>query len=700
MSHKSKTIAKLKLLKPNGGESIRKGGSFTISWSSSGINGQVGLLLMMGKREIQVIGKNIPVNKKFFPWKPGKSLPIGRNFSIKIITTNRKYQDSSDRTFSITEGTPSVMKTNSQSTKSLAPLTFKPSIRSCSKTGFIIKQGTKEQVLLTGANLQSTRFVEVTKNGKNAATGFKTEIVKVTSGQLRINITALSTALPAKDYGLRLLDSKRKAVISVSMNILKFSVEKAAEQTSSPQLGIQKPDLIITGFVQDPPNPKAGESWRFEISIKNIGTLDAYFPKGSDVMATKTSGSFSGISHNTNLTISPGDTFKKAQYGGLKTEGTFPVEFKVDPQNVVNESNENNNGKLGNYTVLPQGGNPDLIITNITVDTSTPTTQGFNLNVTLKNQGTGAVNLYTSTQFIVKSINTNYIALKRYLTLSPGQSETVKCYAVQPSAGTSTWIIKVDPDNKVIESNETNNTKNITLTIADSSQTPGKPDLIITGFVQDPPNPKAGESWRFEISIKNIGTLDAYFPKGSDVMATKTSGSFSGISHNTNLTISPGDTFKKAQYGGLKTEGTFPVEFKVDPQNVVNESNENNNGKLGNYTVLPQGGNPDLIITNITVDTSTPTTQGFNLNVTLKNQGTGAVNLYTSTQFIVKSINTNYIALKRYLTLSPGQSETVKCYAVQPSAGTSTWIIKVDPDNKVIESNETNNTKNITLTIK
>ncbi len=228
--------------------------------------------------------------------------------------------------------------------------------------------------------------------------------------------------------------------------------------------------------------------------------------------------------------------------------------------------------------------------------------------------------------------------------------------------------------------------------------TPSIPDLVITSIVQNPPNPIQGQSWKFEVTIQNQGTGNAFIPNGYEYMAHNVSGSFNGIQKGSNLTLTPGQSITGIQYPGNHTPGTHPVTFKVDPENVVNESNEANNQTTGSYTVTATQGQPDLVITNVTVDPN-PTIQGFGVSVTVENQGAGTVNIQGTETTLISTIGTDNILQKGILSLTPGQSRTFNCYAVRLAAGTFNWTIKVDPDNRVSESNDNNNSQNISLTI-
>jgi hypothetical protein len=457
------------------------------------------------------------------------------------------------------------------------------------------------------------------------------------------------------------------------------------------------PDLVITNIAQDPPNPLEGQSWRFEVSIMNQGGATAVIPQGYDVMAHNAAGSWMGISKNSAITIAPGQTYVATQYPGNAPSGSNPVTFKADPENIINEIDENNNQLTGNYTETPTQGPPDLVITNISVSSANPTIQGFNLNVTVENQGAGVVDLQGTQNALIGSINSDNILLEGMMNMLPGESRTYTCSAVRLAPGPFDWTIKVDPENRISEANENNNTMTVSGTITGDPST--SPDLAITAINQVPPNPLEGQSWRFEVSIMNQGSTNAFIPKGYDYMAHNASGSWVGITGGSNITIAPGQTFNGIQYPGNAPSGTNQVTFKVDPENALNETNEANNQLTASYTVTVPQGQADLVITDISLNTANPTVMGFSLNVTVENQGVGVVDIQGGETALLRTVGTDNIELKGVLNLTPGQSRTFTCNAVRLSPGPFNWTIKVDPDGRITEPNEANNTMSVAGTI-
>jgi len=342
------------------------------------------------------------------------------------------------------------------------------------------------------------------------------------------------------------------------------------------------PDLIITDIVQDPPNPIPNQSWRFLVTLKNQGTANAFFPKGTKYMANKEGNSWNGITWDSDITIPPGGTFTGLKYVGVNATGNYTITFKADPDNTIVESSKNNNEKTINYSIAAAG-LPDLIIESISLASPQPTVEGFNLNVVVKNIGSGAVSL--SNLVIIRTVGSDNIEKVGDLHLMPGASTNFVCSAVRLMPGPATWTLIVDPLNKVSESDKSNNTKTIALNIA--GQNDARPDLIVTEIALDPPAPRYTDSWRFLVKIKNQGKISAFFPTGTNYMALKEGNSWNGQTLGSDITIPPGGTFEGVKYHNYPSAGNYNATFKADPDNVVIESDKTNNEKTFSFTLKP-----------------------------------------------------------------------------------------------------------------
>ncbi len=95
----------LTLTSPNGGES---GGLRTvqnITWTSSGLTGNLRIELWKANKKFCIIAANIPIANGNYAWTVGNNtvvqIPAGNDYKVKIITENGLYNDISDGTFFI-----------------------------------------------------------------------------------------------------------------------------------------------------------------------------------------------------------------------------------------------------------------------------------------------------------------------------------------------------------------------------------------------------------------------------------------------------------------------------------------------------------------------------------------------------------------------------------------------------------------------
>jgi hypothetical protein len=350
-----------------------------------------------------------------------------------------------------------------------------------------------------------------------------------------------------------------------------------------------KPDLVITAIVQDPPNPIANQSWRFLVTIKNNGSADASFPNGAQYMGHSTNGGgFTPITAGQAITIPPGGTYTGIQYPGNASAGTFPVTFKVDPSNVVAETDESNNSLTSSYTI-GAAGKPDLAITSITLEPAMlPSTANAKLQVTIKNEGTGVADLEGGGRYIIKSVGADVVRKTGVMNLLPGASMTVVCEPARLVGGSNTWNLMVDPDNLVAETNESNNTKSLTASLVSGGF--GHPDLIITQITTDPAQPTVANNGKFIVTLKNQGTAEAIIPDDWPYMDETVQGPGStttpnGIKMTGGLHLAPGATVNGIKYHAVTGPGTYTITFRADSDNVVPESNEGNNAKALTFTV-------------------------------------------------------------------------------------------------------------------
>ena len=93
----------LKVLYPNGGETLKKGSNIEIKWRSGGLTPNDKVVILLYKKGIKhsVIAGKAP-NSGRHRWKVPGRLPMGKDYRIRIrVLKKLSVNDFSDRNFSI-----------------------------------------------------------------------------------------------------------------------------------------------------------------------------------------------------------------------------------------------------------------------------------------------------------------------------------------------------------------------------------------------------------------------------------------------------------------------------------------------------------------------------------------------------------------------------------------------------------------------
>jgi hypothetical protein len=221
--------------------------------------------------------------------------------------------------------------------------------------------------------------------------------------------------------------------------------------TSSPAtLPTTGPDLVIQEITWSPEVPAAGQTVTFTVVVTNQGKASAvnfyvyYYVDGS----YKDSDSLTSIS--------AGATTKVSFTWSAET-GTHTIKAVADYTDLVAESNESNNGLEIAFSGAVIS---DLIIQDIVWSPTNPSSgQDVNFTVTVKNQGT-AVCYGESVSFFING--SQYDSEGVGGNLYPGQVGTA---IITYNFSTGTKILKFIVHTSSVESDESNNAKEVTLVI-------------------------------------------------------------------------------------------------------------------------------------------------------------------------------------------------------------------------------------------
>ncbi|GAB4306658.1 MAG: hypothetical protein Kow0097_06360 [Candidatus Bipolaricaulota bacterium] len=311
---------------------------------------------------------------------------------------------------------------------------------------------------------------------------------------------------------------------------------------------LAQPDLVVTNITHSPTNPNLGQTITFTVVVRNQGAASA----GSFVVRVQ------GVGPSQDRTVS-------SLAAGAQTNLSFSLPLSASPEtftatadlyNQVAESDEANN--TGQATVTGPLAQPDLVVTNITHTPTNPNLgQTITFTVVVRNQGTASAG-----SFVVRVQGVGPSQDRTVSSLAAG-SQTNLSFSLPLTTSPETFTATADLYNQVAESDEGNNTRQVTVTA------PAQADLVVTNIVWTPTNPTVGSTVSFTVTVRNQGTASA----GSFVVRVQ------GVGPSQDRTVS-------SLAAGAQTNLSFSLPLTTSPEtftatadlyNQVAESDEGNN---------------------------------------------------------------------------------------------------------------------------
>ena len=440
------------------------------------------------------------------------------------------------------------------------------------------------------------------------------------------------------------------------------SIAESDENNNESSLTItpNMPDLAITTITWSPPDIPAGSEVTFDINIENQGSLSAgpsrtvYYVDGANV-------GYKDIGQ-----LDAGESTTE-HFLWAAIDGQHTIRVVVDSNDQISEYDENNNTKVLN---LPP---PDLVIQDVSYSPpDAKTGDSVIISVTIKNQG----NSKTENSQVACNIDGLPVASKDIPAINAGDT-VIRTFNWVAEAGMHNIKISTDTNNLVIESDETNNDKEIkfaTLT----------PDLIIKSIGWLIENPMTNDDVYFTITIKNQGTGIA---GGSQLKYS--------IDKNTALLADikpiPAGDIAEYKFSSILEGGSHTTNVTIDVKNEVTELDEANNNKVLSFTTIT----PDLTIKAITCSPLVANA-GDNVTITVKVENRGRDKALNP--FLAISVDGSPLGSLVIPEIDIGAITTVD-FAWKAILGPHEFSAFIDTDQTVLESNETNNTKIRTITI-
>lgn len=420
------------------------------------------------------------------------------------------------------------------------------------------------------------------------------------------------------------------------------------------------PDLIIEAITWTPANPAMGEAVTFTITIKN---------QGSDTAASSRVAYYidDALLNSAFVNqIAPGGTATK-NFTWTAQAGSHTVRAVADSNNTVAESDETNNAKTYAFSTLA----PDLVIESITWLPENPSKgDSVSFNVKVKNQGNGQANS-SRVYFYIDGASRGYQETGR---LDAGAA-TTRTFTWPAQAGSHEIKAIADKDGWVAESDESNNEKTVTFTTS-------APDLIIETITWSPESPQESDNVTFTVFIKNQGSGKADYSLVAYYINDRY---LSSVSVDP---IDAGATDNKT-FIWIVEAGSHDIRAVADSSNNVAEGDEANNETTAIFSPLPA----DLIVQEITwVPESPAAGNTVTFSVTIKNQGSGKAGS-SRVYLYLDDYSIGYQVIQQ---ISAG-STVQKDFTWTADAGSHTIRAVADKDNKVPESDESNNEKTVSF---
>jgi subtilase family serine protease len=438
--------------------------------------------------------------------------------------------------------------------------------------------------------------------------------------------------------------------------------ESRTEVSNAPD---DKPDLIIESITWSPLNPSKGDTISINATVSNQGAAMAL----PSTIKLYVDGAFNDSQYLEN--IPAGATLVKS-FTWLTQQGTHSIRIVADAENTIEESDESNNER----TVSISSALPDLIVESVAWTPNNPSV-GANVtfSVTVRNLGAGAAT-YSNAMPYMDGERLDSISFD---AINPGAAH-VTTFIWPAQEGSHTLKIVIDPNNTILESDESNNEKTVNFL-------PITHDLFVKSIIWSPSTPTVGETTTISVTIGNLGraaSTPTRFHLYFGTQYSLTAPIETPIAPNSSETFDIEWTAKP---------GKFQIKVVIDPFDELIELNEKNNEMtaLNTMTII----SPDLTIDSVTWEPQ-DAVPGDTLTVsaTIRNRGFGQAKSSDITFYVDGERKT----IGNIPPMSYGNAQTMTFEWVIEE-GTHSLKLVLDLNNKIPESNEDNNQKTVVYPI-
>lgn len=370
----------------------------------------------------------------------------------------------------------------------------------------------------------------------------------------------------------------------------------------------------------------------------------------------------------------------------------------ISPCGALIETNRGNNTR-GKAIYI---GMPDLVVSSVTTSSLAAVGATINIIDTTANIGAGGAAASTTSYYLStdKVLDAGDILLgsRSIPALAAGAGNVGTAAVTIPSglaAGTYYIIAKADSVNALIEANENNNTRYVSITVLMNLS---MPDLVISSLTTSSAA-AAGSAIRIADTTSNAGTAIAAASTTSYYLSTNSILDAGDIILGSRSV--PALATGASSTGSIEvtiplgiSAGKYYVIAKADIANVVSEVTKNNNIKYVTVYI----GMPDVVISSLTISSSAIIGSTISIVDTTANIGMGNAAASMTSYYLsannVLDVGDILLGSRTVPALAAGESNAGVTELTIPSdlsAGTYYIIAKADYTNEVDEVKEMNN---------
>lgn len=232
--------------------------------------------------------------------------------------------------------------------------------------------------------------------------------------------------------------------------------------------------------------------------------------------------------------------------------------------------------------VLPS--TPDLIVNSVIVTNSTA--NSVNFRITLSNIGQAAVTGTWTDRYEVYTSSNQFVTFQNVGglggPLAPGQSYVDYANFTNLPTGNYQLYAVADVFGQSAESNENNNTLTQPFTLTDSNSDQNKPNFVISSitYAQLP------QGHNVSVTASNIGSAAYTGPLAFDVSLYRSNNQLIQTqTFSNNITWNPGANLLFTKIFPIQPAGSYYFKVIADALNQANESDENDNIRIYNFSV-------------------------------------------------------------------------------------------------------------------